>query len=100
VLDAQGALSKAKMVVFLGFGYDDDNLTLLRLTARDSCLTRGCPMYGTAYRLEDPERLHLVNRLANGAHNNSFVTGTADDDCLLFLRKHAQTLTLPAPAGA
>lgn len=90
---AQDLLSNADLVMFLGFGYDEDNLKVLRLLEADSCLKDGCNVYGTAMDLNIQEcgwvqsllgRLNTVSRLRLSENNV---------DCLMFLRQHQKLLS-------
>lgn len=87
---AQRLLEKAKRIVFLGFGYDEDNLRVLRFTRKESCVAAACRVSGTAMQMTDQERKWLV-RLC-GRDTSQFDLAAKDVDCLMFLRQQVETL--------
>ena len=77
---AHEIIKKAKRICFLGFGYSKDNLDRLNIK-----LMQGKEVIGSAYKLEDAERL-AVRRYFRKS-NVTIDLGDKNDKSLLFLRK-------------
>ena len=87
---AKDLLEKAEQVIFLGFGYDEDNLRVLRLLKDDSCLHDDCKVYGTGLGFSMNEH-NWVQKLLGTRNPGSFLRLTDDKaDCLMFLRQHQE----------
>lgn len=85
---AQDLLEHAEQVIFLGFGYDEDNLRVLRLLKDDSCLNGDCKVYGTAMDLNDQERIWVFSLLGRFDYTGAIDLSENNVDCLMFLRQH------------
>ncbi len=87
-------MADAKQVLFLGFGWAEDNLKLLRLTAADNVLSDECKAYGTALGLVGQECDDAVRRVGmRRTGQNRLEIVNTEDDCHVFLRRIAGTFT-------
>lgn len=79
---AHNLISEADRVLFLGFGYDDQNLNILKLPT----LLKDKRVYGTAYKATNNEIIHIKSKLNfNDVKSKSEIY---DYDCLMLLREH------------
>ena len=88
---AKGIIKKADRIFILGFGYANENLSILDLP---NLLNSNQRVYGTAYNLTESEirdvRERLINNpdfknLMSSGSNNPYIENT---DCLSLLRKY------------
>jgi hypothetical protein len=79
---AKKLISDAKRIIFLGFGYDETNLSILGLPS----LLQNKYFLGTAFKSTGNERYQIKKRLRlSQAHPESNII---DCDCLMLLREH------------
>ncbi len=87
---ARYVLSNAKRVIFLGFGYHDDNV--FRLDLRQTCQI-DVSFYGSCFGFTELERKTLSRWHFD---NMNFTSGSPSEDVKTFLRTHVN-LKAPAP---
>lgn len=91
-------LQVARTIVFLGFGYDTENLKLLQMLHPDRLIHPSCQVLGTAMGLEDGERYWVQRQIgavpANPGvgGNHLALLGDKVTDCLQFLRENRRYL--------
>jgi len=87
--EAQSLLREAEQVIFLGFGYDQDNLRMLRLLHGDCCLAPGCTVRGTARNLTEQERIAVLALFGRNAiaADKLLLLDERGLNCLMFLRE-------------
>ncbi len=79
---AKKLISNADRIIFLGFGYDEMNLSILGLPG----LMQNKLVLGTAFNLTENERNQIETKLGFGRlHPESKII---DCDCLMLLREH------------
>ncbi len=76
---AHDLLSKAERVCFLGFGYDEMNITRLKLTSLASRI-----IFGTTYGLGDGQ-IQDAKKLLAGENHKNLRLGSSKQDCYQFL---------------
>ncbi len=84
---AQKLLGRAEQVIFLGFGYDEDNLRVLKLLKQDSCLDPDCHVRGTAMHLTGTERVLVESLLGRQYMPGGLAFGLEEMNCLMYLRE-------------
>lgn len=89
---AHALLEQAEQVIFLGFGYDEDNLRILRLLKDDYCLTPSCHVRGTAMRVTVQERFMIHSIMGRDGDQKPIRFGDDDMNCLLYLRESVRRL--------
>jgi hypothetical protein len=79
---AKELIFNADRVFFLGFGYDEMNLSILGLPG----LLKGKTVFGTAYKSTEKEREQIERKLRSAEWQKDF--GIIDCNCLMLLRNH------------
>jgi hypothetical protein len=87
VRQAVTLLTNAIRIVFLGFGFDDDNCQLLRLVDKDSCVDKDCSLLGTALGITPEEASGIKERFPKNI-SGGLMLGLHHCDCLTLLRTH------------
>ena len=82
IKEAQDLIRNADRIMFLGLGYDDQNLKLLGMPQ----LLEGKRIYGTAYKATKNEIIHIGNKL--NLKESQAKSHIYDFDCLMLLREH------------
>lgn len=95
VVRARRAVARASTLWFLGFGYDDTNLS--RLSATLPTQTTGSPIYGSAFGMLPGETTNARNALTRHIDQQSGAIRAGrhqlvNADCLTALRTHANVL--------
>lgn len=85
---AQELLEQAEQVIILGFGYDEDNLRVLRLLKDDSCLKDGCDVYGTGLGFSSEEHNWVQGLFGRYSTVARMILADDSVDCLMLLRQH------------
>ncbi|MEN6577235.1 MAG: hypothetical protein ABFD90_12900 [Phycisphaerales bacterium] len=85
--DAQQFLRCAEQIFFLGFGYSRENMNMLGLPA---VIPPQCQVYGTAYGLEEEERVRVCASVHDPrkVDQKKTVIEAGNVDCLTLLRRH------------
>jgi hypothetical protein len=81
---AKRLIKEADRVLFLGFGYDELNLSILGFP-QDHEAKR---IIGTAYRSTENEREHIRQLISGGDGNRYNEISIVDEDCLMILRNY------------
>lgn len=82
IVKAQKLIESADKIMFLGFGYDDDNLAILNLPE----LLEGKTVYGTAYENTNNEISNIKSKLIFRKVNSD--SEIYPCNCLMLLREH------------
>jgi hypothetical protein len=90
--DAQKLLAQAEKIFFLGFGYAQENLEVLKLPDRTKRTTE---IYGTAFGLEPKEKLDVREKIKEWLPvefidqvNIGYLMGPQNMDCLELLKNY------------
>jgi hypothetical protein len=90
---AHALLEQAEQVIFLGFGYDEDNLRTLRLLKDDYSLTPSCHVRGTAMHVTVQERFMIQSIMGRDRNHKPIRFGDDDMNCLMYLRESVRLLS-------
>ena len=77
---AQKLIFQADRILFLGFGYDNQNLEILKIPE----ILENKEVYGTAYNKTNSEIIHIKNKLGFSRKRSEI----HNYDCLTLLREH------------
>ena len=90
--EARGILAQAEQIFFLGFGYAEENLEILKLPDRTRRMTS---IYGTAFGLESREKYDIRNRIKQwlpAGYSDQvgigYLGSSENMDCLKLLRNY------------
>lgn len=91
---ARELLSNAKQIIFLGFGFDEDNCKLLQLFQGPDCCIKHdrCSVRGTGFGLTEEEADSIQRRFPQRHGYNTLKLSQPDVDCLGFLRKNLRAI--------
>jgi hypothetical protein len=85
-IGVQRAMGSAERLVYLGFGYHDQNMEVL-YKARVNASGRSC--WGTAYKMSGANTAAVLNDLRSAEGHDQVVL--ADQECAPFIRNHSRS---------
>ena len=89
--DVELLLGEAKQVFYLGFGYAEENMDILKVP---ETVESSVPIYGTALDLSEKERLDIRDKVASRFKDNALNkikiarVHIENSDCLMLLKKY------------
>lgn len=85
-------LAEAAQIMFLGFGFDEDNMKLMGFRIESSRLQNSCRIWATAMGLTGAEARWAQTQIGKPGNATRVQMGGHDVDSLLFLREHIREL--------